>query len=38
MFQSTPLREGRLANVGTLINYRGFNPRPCARGDGLSRA
>ncbi len=33
MFQSTPLREGRLGAVWALIILEGFNPRPCARGD-----
>ena len=32
-FQSTPLREGRLMISPTLSATRGFNPRPCARGD-----
>ncbi len=34
-FQSTPLREGRLARSSTgWIQPSSFNPRPCARGDG----
>ena len=34
MFQSTPLREGRLSETRlTPITYC-FNPRPCVRGDG----
>ena len=33
MFQSTPLREGRLKKLPELIQYTRFNPRPCVRGD-----
>jgi len=38
MFQSAPLREGR-PGVTVLQgpNGRSFNPRPCARGDGVPR-
>ena len=32
-FRSTPLREGRPGAAGTLSAARGFDPRPCARGD-----
>ena len=33
MFQSTPLREGRLAALVTAFIYLCFNPRPSVRGD-----
>jgi len=33
VFQSTPLREGRLRKLIWQRNVSGFNPRPCARGD-----
>jgi len=33
MFQSTPLREGRLGGLVGCLCLVGFNPRPCARGD-----
>jgi len=34
LFQSTPLREGRLRMPLRWDVLHGFNPRPCARGDG----
>ncbi len=34
-FQSTPLREGRLAVSETVAGIRNFNPRPYERGDLL---
>ncbi len=33
MFQSTPLREGRLIGYLVELLFKCFNPRPCARGD-----
>jgi len=36
MFQSTPLREGRLRQCAGEEAVTGFNPRPCARGDPAS--
>ncbi|SFL91218.1 hypothetical protein SAMN05421830_10921 [Desulfomicrobium norvegicum] len=33
LFQSTPLREGRQNPVDYRGKLRGFNPRPCERGD-----
>jgi len=35
MFQSTPLREGRPHGYSNRAARRGFNPRPCERGDKL---
>ena len=38
-FQSTPLREGRLRVPPERVKKaRGFNPRPCVRGDMVSLA
>jgi len=33
LFRSTPLREGRPAFLRPAARDRGFDPRPCARGD-----
>ena len=38
MFQFTPLREGRPAQAERRGGRAGFNSRPCARGDRVSRA
>ncbi len=32
-FQSTPLCEGRPERTSDHVDLKGFNPRPCARGD-----
>ncbi len=35
VFQSTPLREGRLNNLTKLLDAKDFNPRPYERGDSF---